>query len=284
MVKDILRLVRTRFSEAGINTPDLDARILVRHFLNLSDADLITGTSHASENQMVALQQAIERRLSGEPVSRIIGYREFWGMKMKVTPDTLDPRPDTERLVEMAIESCREEPPQNILDLGTGTGCILLALLKEFPESRGIGIDINSGAVDVSRENMENNGLSGRASFFIGDWHDSLPLGDVRQFDLIVSNPPYIPESEIESLSQEVKNHDPILALSGGSCGLDAYKSIIMKIKNLLAPEGACLLEIGRNQHAEVQRLVEDSGLCVLRIGADYSGILRVVEIGHGDK
>ncbi|MCM2344241.1 MAG: peptide chain release factor N(5)-glutamine methyltransferase [Alphaproteobacteria bacterium] len=284
MIKNILRLVRTRFSEAGLATPALDARILVRHFFNVSDADLITGTASGSEAQQALLEEAVVRRLQGEPVSRIIGYREFWGMNFRVTPDTLDPRPDTERLVEMVVESFSDSPPRMILDLGTGTGCILLALLKEFSQARGIGIDINPGAVDVSRENMENNGLSERASFLVGDWRDSLPLMPGAQFDLIVSNPPYIPESDIDTLAPEVKNHDPILALTAGQTGLEAYKIIIMAIKPLLSPQGRCFFEIGQNQHAEVQRLVEDSGLCVRRIGADYSGILRVVEIGHGDK
>ena len=274
--------MRTRFAESGLATPDLDARILMRHFLDLTDADLITGQGTPSATQLTALEAAIARRLAGEPVSRILGYREFWGMRFKITPDTLDPRPDTERLVEMAIESLRDQPPCRILDLGTGSGCILLALLKEFPQASGIGLDINPGAVDVSRENMENNGLSGRATFYVSDWTDSLP--DSGPFDLIVSNPPYIPESHIESLSREVRNHDPILALVGGADGLDAYKIIITEIKKLLSPQGICLFEIGQNQDADVGRLVEEAGLTVRRIGADLSGILRVLEIGCGDK
>jgi release factor glutamine methyltransferase len=155
--------------------------------------------------------------------------------------------------------------------------------LKEFPGATGIGIDINAGAVDVSRENMENNGLSGRAVFQTGNWTDSLSESD-GLFDLIVSNPPYIPESHIESLSVEVRNHDPILALVGGKDGLDAYKTILMKIKDFLAPQGFVLFEMGQNQDVDLVRLVEESGFTVRRIGADYAGILRVVEIGHGDK
>ena len=282
-VRDILKQLRVRFAASGLDTPDLDARILVRHFLNLTDADLITGQGDPTALQLDNLDKAIERRLAGEPVSRILGFREFWDMPFKVTPDTLDPRPDTERLVEMAVESMKDRPPRRILDLGTGTGCLLLALLKEIPEATGVGIDINPGAVDVSRENMENNGLSGRATFQIGSWTDSLSESD-GLFDLIVSNPPYIPESDIESLSPEVRNHDPILALVGGKDGLDAYKIIIMQIKRFLSPLGLCLFEIGQNQDRDLVRLVEESGFTVRRIGADYAGILRVVEIGHGDK
>lgn len=272
-----------RFSEAGLDTPALDARILVRHFLNLTDADLISGGAVPGSAQSAALEDAVQRRLAGEPVSRILGFREFWGMNFKVTPDTLDPRPDTERLVEMALESMKDCPPRRILDLGTGTGCILLALLREFPDASGIGVDISPAAVDVSRENMENNGLSARAAFHVSNWTDSLPDPD-EMFDLIVSNPPYIPESDIESLAPEVRNHDPILALVGGGDGLDAYKILIMKIKRHLAPAGLCFFEIGQNQDRDLMRLVEESGLVVRRIGADYAGILRVVEIGHGDK
>ena len=283
MVKGLLHQLRTRFADAGLETPALDVRILARHFLGLSDADLITGQGAPTPSQLDALEDAVQRRLAGEPVSRILGFREFWGMNFKVTPDTLDPRPDTERLVEMVLESMKDRPPHRILDLGTGTGCILLALLKEFPGATGMGVDINPGAVDVSRENMENNGLSGRAAFHVSNWTDSLPDPD-EMFDLIVSNPPYIPESDIESLDPEVRNHDPILALAGGVDGLDAYKIIIMKIKKHLAPGGLCFFEIGQNQDRDLVRLVEESGLVVHRIGADYAGILRVVEIGHGDK
>lgn len=281
-VRDILKQLRVRFAAAGLDTPDLDARILVRHFLNLTDAGLITGQGTATPEQRHALDQAIERRLSGEPVSRILGFREFWGMKFKITPATLDPRPDTERLVEMAVESLKQRPPRRILDLGTGTGCILLALLREFPLATGIGIDVSQEAVGVSRENMENNGLSDRAAFRQGNWTDSLTESD-GLFDLIVSNPPYIPEADVESLSPEVRNHDPILALSGGKDGLDPYRILITEIKKFLAPTGLCLFEIGQNQDADLARLVEESGLNVRRIGADYAGIPRVVEIAHGD-
>lgn len=281
-VRDILKQLRVRFAAAGLDTPDLDARILVRHFLSLTDADLITGQGAATPEQLAGLDSAIERRLMGEPVSRILGFREFWGMNFKITPDTLDPRPDTERLVEMAVESLKGRPPRKILDLGTGTGCILLSLLKEFPEAHGIGIDINQGAVDVSRENTETHGLSDRASFRQGNWTDSLTESD-GLFDLIVSNPPYIPESDIESLSVEVRNHDPILALVGGEDGLDPYRAMITEMKKFLVPQGLCLFEIGQNQDADLVRLVEESGLVVRRLGADYAGILRVVEIAHGD-
>lgn len=283
MLRDILKQTRQRFVAAGLATPDLDTRILVRHYLALSDADLITGQGSATPEKLDLLEKAVIRRLAGEPVSRILGYREFWGMNFKITPDTLDPRPDTERLVEMAVESMRSSPPRQILDLGTGTGCILLALLKEFPDARGTGVDINPGAVDVSRENMENNGLSGRATFLQGSWTESLPDSE-GLYDLIVSNPPYIPLGDIESLAPEVRNHDPILALSGGDDGLDAYKIIITEIKKILSPKGRAFLEIGQNQHDDVRRLVEESGLRVVRIEPDLSGILRVLEIGHGDK
>lgn len=278
IVRDILKQLRIRFAASGLDTPDLDARILVRHFLELGDSDLITGEREPAPPQWAALNAAIERRLAGEPVSRILGFREFWGLRFKITPDTLDPRSDTERLVEMAVESMKANPPRRILDLGTGTGCILLSLLTEFPEATGLGIDINQGAVDVSRENMESIGLSARASFRQGNWTDSLTESD-GPFDLIVSNPPYIPAGDIESLSVEVRNHDPILALVGGHDGLDPYKILITEIKKFLSPQGRAFFEIGQNQHHDLARLVEESGLTLVRIGADYAGILRVVEI-----
>lgn len=283
MIREVFKQTRLRFSEAGIETPDMDTRVLLKHFLGLSDADLITGTGVIDANQRDDLERAVIRRLNREPVSRIIGEREFWGMNFKVTPDTLDPRPDSECLIEMAVEALRDYPPKRILDLGTGSGCLLLALLKEFPAAQGVGIDLNPKAVDVSRENMENNGLSGRATFRQGNWTDSLSPDD-GLFDLIVSNPPYIPRGDIESLAPEVKNHDPILALSGGDDGLDAYKTLVTEIKKFLQPSGLALFEIGQNQDRDVQRLVENAGLSVSRIGADIAGILRVVEITRGDK
>src|SRR5690606_22717337 len=159
---------------------------------------------------------------AGEPVSRIIGRKEFWGLAFKVTPDTLDPRPDTETLVEAALGWARAQArPLSILDLGTGTGCILIALLRELPAARGLGVDISEAALAVSRENAASHGVAGRAEFRQGNWFAALNPGE--SFDLVVSNPPYIAESALESLAAEVKNHDPRAALTDEKEGLEAY-------------------------------------------------------------
>ena len=279
-IRSLLADARRRLSAAGIDSPALDARILVRHVFAVTDAALVAGDDRAvTAAEADRFESLLARRLAGEPVSRIRGVREFWGMDFMVTPAVLDPRPDTETLVAAAVETMRANPPRTIVDLGTGSGCILVSLLKEFPQAQGTGVDISGEALAVARGNAERNGVAGRATFLQGRWFDSV----AGTFDLIVSNPPYIPNPDIESLDREVRNHDPILALSGGDDGLDAYRAIIREIQTHLNPAGLCYLEIGIHQGENVARLVEESNLSVRRIIPDIAGIPRAVEITRGD-
>lgn len=291
-LEKLLLKMREDLKAAGVLTAALDARILARQGGNFSDSDLITKAMCPLSPEVIEKTlQLLSRRLVGEPVSRILGEKEFWGLSFKVSPDTLDPRPDTETLIEAALKKLRNQPPSmssqaklrdlRILDLGTGTGCILISLLKELPNATGVAVDINPGAIAVARENAIRHGVDARIEFRQGSWLD--PVKEGESFDLIVSNPPYIPESEIESLSKEVRNHDPILALSGGLDGLDAYKIILMGIKKHLACDGFTLLEIGKGQEKDLARLVDESNMRVCDSYFDLAGILRVVEISHGE-
>lgn len=275
---------RRRLKEAGTGQPDLEARLILRHVLPVTDAALIGGDDAAvPAAARDRAEDILSRRLSGEPLSRIFGTREFWGMTFRVTPDVLDPRPDTETLVDAVLAAFRAEGtfPRHILDMGTGSGCILAALLKEFPGARGAGLDLSPAALEIAAFNLAQNGLAGRAELVRGGWdHD---FGECR-FDLILSNPPYIPSEDIPNLSPEVRNHDPILALDGGADGLDAYRAIVREMKNLLAPGGRGFFEVGVFQSGDVARLVEDAGFLVTGVTPDLAGISRVVGFASGDK
>lgn len=228
----------------------------------------------SKEKEEVRLFALVERRVSGEPLSRILGTREFWGLPFELSPDTLDPRPDTETLIEAALERYKGTPPRRILDIGTGSGCILITLLHEFLESNGVGTDLSAGAIAMAECNAGINGVLDRATFVQTCWTGGIE----GPFDLIVSNPPYIPTQVIPNLSPEVKNHDPILALDGGGDGLEAYRVIIPEIKSLLAPGGRVFFEVGYDQAAQVARLVAEYGATPDRIIPDMTGNQRVVE------
>ncbi len=262
----------------------LEARILFEDIAKISMKSLhldkdITISREVTER----LEKIAFRRCEGEPLGRILGYRDFWKDRFYLSPDTLEPRPDTETLIESVLESYSKSfPPLKILDLGTGTGCILLSLLREFGDARGVGIDISKGAVLMARQNSERLGLADRAGFLQGNWTDRLEKD--RKFDLIVSNPPYIPSADIPNLQKEVRNHDPILALDGGNDGLTPYKNLLPTLKNHLEPQGRIFFEFGINQEEDIKRLAEDSGATLIRVTNDLGGIPRVVEISYGDK
>lgn len=285
-IEEMLRKIRADFTAGGIENPALDARILVRQGGNFSDLDLITDAkTPLSSEQIDIMEQFSARRLAGEPVSRILGGREFYGRWYRVTHDTLDPRADTETLVMAALKRAREwgaGRPLRILDLGTGTGCILVTLLAELPAATGVAVDVSAGALAVARDNAALHGVETRADFRLGSWFD--PIKDGESFDLILSNPPYIPESDIESLAIEVRKHDPFMALSGGEDGLDAYKLILKNMKKYLGCGGRALFEIGAGQEKDLVRLMEDSMMTHEESYSDLGGILRVVEMSCGEK
>lgn len=272
-----MALVKT-LKAAGIDSPVADARLLVQHALNLSHEDLLMQADRAvtqEEGERLAALEA--RRLSREPVSRIIGLRAFWKADFIVTPATLDPRADSETLIEGAlahVQPGKGEGTLRVLDLGTGTGCLLISLLQEWPNASGVGLDITTDAAEVARRNAEAIGVSSRANFMAMDWADYSPDA---LFDIVVSNPPYIDHDEAQSLAPEVINYDPHIALFAGGGGLDAYRAILRLQERWLKAGGWLLLETGYQQAGQVGQMVREAGFENVEIRHDLGGHPRVV-------
>ena len=270
--------VRTAFSKAGIETPGFDARLLIGGLLDMSPTTMITGgDATISADDVARVRQAAEQRMAGRPVHRILGWREFYGHRFALSPATLEPRPDTEVLVEAAVAEAKKIMAEKgeclIADLGVGTGAIGLSVLAEGPGCRCIGVDRSSEAVKTARANAEALGLSDRYEVREGDWFDGIE----SVFDLIVSNPPYIPSADIEGLSLDVRISDPALALDGGGDGLDAYRAIARTSKDRLASGRAVMLEIGQGQAEDVTALFEAQSYRFAGKHADLGGIDRVL-------
>ncbi len=274
---DIVREFKAVLEQAGMDTPELDARLLVQGLLEISHEELVLNSSKALEKtEEAALRKALARRLKHEPVSRIVGMRGFWKSDFKITKHTLDPRPDSETLIEAALHWAPEGRTQKlrVLDLGTGSGCLLLSLLQEWPQSVGIGIDINPGAIRTAVANERLLGLQKRVAFQAMSWEDYKPKG---RCDVLISNPPYIAETERESLSPEVIHYDPPEALFAGQDGLDAYRSLAKLAPRWLRAGGLALYEIGYTQAAAVKELLAAHGQTVLETRQDLAGRDRVI-------
>jgi release factor glutamine methyltransferase len=270
-----LRTAARRLAAAGLPTAELDARALAQEAFGLTPAQLLAdGGAEVSPAEAERLDALTARRLSGEPVDRILGRREFWGRDFALSPETLSPRPDTETVVEAALAELGDvDGAISVIDLGVGSGCLLLALLSELPNAWGLGVDLSPGAAAAARRNAKALGLAGRARFIAGDW----AAGVRCRFDLVVSNPPYIATSEIPTLDVEVRAHDPRLALDGGADGLDAYRAILGEAPRLLAPAGLAVLELGAGQAKGVGEIAAASGLTVVRAVRDLSGVERAL-------
>lgn len=272
------RHLATRFEAAGIESPDLDARLLVGHALELDLTGLITAAARTlTADESACIEALAVRRLADEPVARILGHKEFWGLSLALSPDTLVPRPDTETVVELALEMLRKGPankPPRIADLGTGTGAILLALLSELPGATGIGTDISEGALATATDNAMRLGLAARANFIRCDYASEL----TGPFDLIVSNPPYVMTADIAGLACEVRDHDPHPALDGGPDGLAAYRVLVPQAARLLAPGAVLVVEAGQGQAGDIQALMTAAGLAPQGPPrADLAGVIRAV-------
>ena len=271
------------FRQGEIDEASADARILVAHALSLTRAQLLAQSDRELEPREVdAISARAARRLSREPVSRIIGSREFWGLKLDITPAVLDPRPDTETVVEAALDwltarGLRQERLR-ILDIGTGSGALLLALLSELHNAVGIGTDISIAALNVARFNAHRHELATRTNFICCDLAAALR----GPFELIVSNPPYIATAEIGRLAPEVRDHDPRLALDGGADGLNAYRAIAADARRLLAERGRLFVELGQGQSDMGSRLFTQAGLAVDEASRrDLSGVNRALSVRH---
>jgi release factor glutamine methyltransferase len=275
-IAQTLTAAATRLAAAGIADPWRDARLLIAAAIEAGPEHLIAHPDRALDGAEAAQVEAlISRRAAREPVSRILGRRGFWSLEFEITPDTLDPRPDSETLVAAVLERIGAQgltgAPLSVLDFGTGSGCLLLALLSELPEARGLGLDISSAALDVARRNARNLGFLERVHFEVGDWGAGLD----GSWQLIVSNPPYITEAEIGDLAPEVARYDPRLALTAGFDGLDAYRELLPQAARLLELGGLLALEVGRGQQEAVTALLVASGFTPLGRYRDLGGIER---------
>ncbi len=266
---------RDRLKTTGVDTPVIDARLLLEAAAGATRADLLNDPHRPlTDEQVQTLGAYLERRERREPIAHILGRKGFWTVLLGVGPQVLTPRPDTELVVIAALERLEPAAPARILDLGTGSGAILLALLAERPAAKGLGVDISEEALAVARENAANLGLAGRAALLRGDWTAGL---EPASFDLVVSNPPYIASDEIPTLDPEVRQYEPLEALDGGPDGLDAYRRLAPEILQVLAPGGGFVVEIGHDQGQAVTALFEAAGAAELELRQDLGGRDRVV-------
>lgn len=279
-VAEALRDGTARLAASGIDSALTDARILLMHALGIDRTGLLSRAAEPLPPEAATRYAAhLDRRAAREPVSRILGHREFWSLDFALGPATLDPRPDSETLVEAALAAAPDRLLR-VLDLGTGTGCLLLAVLHDRAAAFGIGVDRSESAARVARDNAQALGLADRAGFLVGDWATAL----AGRFDLVLSNPPYIPDSDIAALEPEVREHDPRLALSGGADGLDAYRALAAALPDLLAPGGTAVVELGIGQAADVAALFRGAGLDIAGTPHDLAGIPRCVVATLGMK
>lgn len=266
------RDIAGRLRAAGIDTALLDGRLIVCHVTGLSDVDLIARPQTLVCDEHVSqIEEMIGRRQAGEPVSRLIGCKEFFGRGFKVAPTTLDPRPDTEVLVETALRllgGLQGKRPARVLDIGTGTGVIVITLLAEVPSATGVATDMSQDALEVCHSNAVALGVDDRLETVCTNWAD----GVTGKFDLVVSNPPYIASHEIAGLAADVRDYDPGLALDGGPDGLDAYRAIFSDAAGWLQPEGHVLAEFGKGQHDEVVQIAAQEGFVLID---DSTGLVR---------
>jgi release factor glutamine methyltransferase len=281
-----LNSLRRRLAAVDATSAALEARCLVEAACGLDRAGLIAHADRPlGERSADKLAEFAARRFAGEPLARILGTREFWGLPFRLSPATLEPRPETETLVAAVLRHCEEsfgrnhpwrDHPWRILDLGTGSGCILVSLLSELPGATAIGVDRSPEALLTARGNAEELGVGGRALWVASDWASALR----GTFDIVVSNPPYIVSADIAGLAPEVRNNDPLLALDGGPDGLTCHSAIVNDVNQLMGDRGRVFLEMGAGQDAPLRALLTLRGLTEIRSYVDLSGLTRVVSAG----
>ena len=273
-VEDALRQASSLLAEGGIEKPRHEARILLGHIAGMTREDLLVQHAQTLDRPLVdALTALARRRAAHEPMAYLTGEREFWGLSFEVTRDTLIPRPDSETLVEAALEFARSRLDENIriLDLGVGSGCLLVALLRELPCAEGYGVDRRIAALNIAQCNAERHNVISRAHFFAGSWGQAL----TPAFDIIVANPPYVADGERAELMPEVANYEPAEALFAGARGDDAYRALAPDLSRLLSPVGRVFLELGAGLGARAANLLSDAGLAECERRKDLAGIER---------
>lgn len=274
ILKEIQRKLCNNFSIIGIETPELDARIILKEVLSLDDKDLILKESLDIPDEMIEEIIAIEsRRLNGEPISKIFKKRDFYNSTFLISNDVLDPRPETELIVEIANNFINKNEVKNILDLGTGSGCILLSILKENKMINGLGIDLSKDAISIAKQNSKKLNLETQSNFLVSNWMSSVNY----KYDLVVSNPPYIASEDIKKLSKSVKIYDPILSLDGGDDGLNSYRLIASDLKRIISMNALIIIEIGYNQSLQVIDIFKKNDFKLIKKYNDINGLDRVL-------
>jgi len=274
ILKEIQRKLYNNFLTIGIETPELDARIILKEVLSLDDKDLILKESLDIPEEMIEKIITIEsRRLNGEPISKIFKKRDFYNSTFVISNDVLDPRPETELIVEIANNYINRNEVKNILDLGTGSGCILLSILKENRMINGLGIDLSKEAISIAKQNSKKLNLETRSNFLVSNWMNSVNY----KYDLVVSNPPYIASEDIKKLSKSVKIYDPILSLDGGEDGLNSYRLIASDLKRIISMNALIIIEIGYNQSLEVIDIFKKNDFKLIKKYNDINGLDRVL-------
>lgn len=272
--------MRDRFRAAGLDNAELDARILAQRIFHLDAMTLVRREREPISPEWAAeLDTAADRRLAGEPVSRILGEREFWGLTFTLNEATLDPRPETELLVGEAIAFLGKKKSPRLVDLGTGSGIIAISVLSAVPQARASASDISEKALEGAKANAARNGVTDRVTFYHGSWWQAVPHTEL--FDVIASNPPYIQSDEVPELQREVRLFDPKPALDGGWDGLEAYRAIAAGASRRLAPGGRILLEIGATQGESVSRILARAGFGFIEVQKDLAGLDRLVLASH---
>lgn len=274
-VQEALHQSNDALTKAGIETARLDARLLIEHALGLDPHEAMSKSERFLQaEEQARLQVLVERRAQHEPLAYIVADREFWSLPFKVSPATLVPRSDSETLIETALAQILDhDAPLSLLDLGTGSGCLLLSLLHELPQATGVGVDRCPEALIIAQQNADSLSLSNRASFMCADWGHGLS----RKFDIVVCNPPYIRQDDLDSLMPEVVDYEPHHALSGGIDGLESYRAVVSRISDLLIDHGKIIFEIGFDQAADVSKIIFENGMQVIEKKKDLSGLPRCI-------
>ncbi|MEX0582222.1 MAG: peptide chain release factor N(5)-glutamine methyltransferase [Sneathiella sp.] len=280
-VRNVVKFASDTLGAAAVTNAKREATLLLAHILNEDAGFLYREPDRIlTAQEKEAFDLLVNRRSKREPLSHLTGHREFWSLDFLVTADVLDPRADSETLIEAVLAARNDRfQPRHILDLGTGSGCLLLALLSELPAATGIGIDKSEAALSIARKNAARLGLDKRAAFYQGNWG----TGWNEKFDLLVSNPPYIPAGDIDALQPEVRDYEPHLALAGGRDGLDSYRTILDGVRENLRPGGLLVFEVGAGQAPDIGRMMQEVGFLAPQFHKDLAGIDRCVSAFLGE-
>jgi release factor glutamine methyltransferase len=275
LLKYVWKDAALRLKKVGVKTSLLDSRLLLQHVLKITYEELLVSASKlVSDEENDEFEKLLSRRINREPVSKILEYKDFWKYRFKTNQHTLDPRPESETLIEFVIAEFKDKNRElNILDLGTGTGCLLICLLKEFPKAKGLGVDISLDALKVAGENAQNLEVADRVRFQKGDWLNGID----EKFDIIISNPPYIKTSQIDYLQDEVRLFDPLNALDGGESGVDPYITITKNVAKAMNNHAKVFYEIGKWQENDISTIIRENGFDIIAVKNDLLGIPRII-------